>query len=700
MTKNPPKNPDFGSKRAEYLAGYHKQARQSARDIGDGYDELVSKINWKKRKSFRNDYEGFVKYYLNNLFYNPFTDHHRQVIDALVGRLTYGGYQAVAAPRGDGKTSIVVAFVIWAILYGKVRLAVLVAANRAAAESLLDEIKNYLEHNELLNRDFPDVCYPIKMLEGASQRCKGQTVHGERTRIGWKGDEVVFPHVKLKGKVSDASGAIVTTRGIDSAIRGIVKGGVRPDIIICDDLETRESARSSTEIENRKKTVSSDILGSAGPDKLMPVVLLCTIIARGCLADQLTNNKESPAWNGIRQRRVIEWPKNKDLWDEYLDLREKCQSEGDAYSRKAHLFYLKNRDVMDEGSVVSNPYRYRPHLLDDAGGDENTLEVSALQAAYNDMMDFGYDAFMSEFQNDPVVEKAEISRIEAHHICNKINRHARRGVPSGVSKITRFVDCGSKWLHWAVVGWCEGMVGYILDYGTESVNSPDGNIPDEKERAKQIQIAIFDALNRIYHQEKSGYPSIATGEMLPVNITLVDAGYMPDAVMSFCSSKVDNWMPAIGGSGMLARYRSPKPTMKGVRYIGSGFHQSLQRGNVWTWVHDATHFKLLAQEGLRVPDVDTKGSISLFGSNPSEHKTFARHICAESFDPDKRKFIELSKQNHWLDCVAGCCLCASILGFKVVDISQRKEDAKKLHREPVRSIRPPIKKRTLIRTSY
>ena len=696
----PKKNPDIGSKIRDYHNEYNKEARQSARDIGEGFDEAVSGINWKKRNSFKNNYEGFVKYYLNKLFYNPFTENHAQIIDALVGRLTNGGYQAVAAPRGEGKTSLVIAFVIWAILYGKVRLVVLVAANKDFAESLLDEVKNYLEQNELLNRDFPDVCYPIKMLEGAAQRCKGQTIHGERTRIEWKGREIVFPYVKIKGKMSAASGAIITTRGVDSAIRGIVKGGVRPDIIICDDLETRESARSSTEIENRKKTVTSDILGSAGPDKLMPVVLLCTIIARGCLADQLTNPKESPAWNGIRQKRVIEWPANKDLWDEYLDIRERNQSSGDAYAREAHQFYLDNRAEMDLGAVLSNPYRFRPHPLNDEGGDENQLEVSALQAAYNDMMDIGYDAFMSEYQNDPVVEKADISRIELHHICNKINRHARRGVPSGVSKITRFIDCGSKFLHWATVGWQEGMVGYILDYGTEGVNSPDGNVPDEKERAKQIQIAIFDALNRIYHQEKLGYPSIATGELMPVNITLVDAGYMPDAIMSFCSTKVDNWMPAVGGSGILGRYKSPKPTATGIRYIGSGFHQSLQRGGVWTWVHDATHFKLLAQEGLRVPDIETKGSISLFGSNPSDHKTFARHICAEVFDADKRKFIELSKQNHWLDCVAGNCLCASILGFKVVDLERRKQEAKKIPRQPARVIRPPIKKRTLIRTSY
>ena len=53
------------------------------------------------------------------------------------------------------------------------------------------------------------------------------------------------------GQPSLGSGAVITTRGLDSAIRGVLVGTKRPDLVIIDDPETRDSARSGVQTDLR-----------------------------------------------------------------------------------------------------------------------------------------------------------------------------------------------------------------------------------------------------------------------------------------------------------------------------------------------------------------------------------------------------------------------------------------------------------------
>jgi hypothetical protein len=80
------------------------------------------------------------------------------------------------------------------------------------------------------------------------------------------------------GQRSLGSGAVITTRGLDSAIRGVLVGTKRPDLVIIDDPETRDSARSGVQTDLRARTIEADLAGLGGPGKRLARVMLTTTI--------------------------------------------------------------------------------------------------------------------------------------------------------------------------------------------------------------------------------------------------------------------------------------------------------------------------------------------------------------------------------------------------------------------------------------
>jgi hypothetical protein len=97
------------------------------------------------------------------------------------------------------------------------------------------------------HNDYPEICDPILALDGTAQRGATQTANGKRTFLKWAQDYIVLPTVRVPdhwdrrlrpGEPSLGSGAVITTRGLDSAIRGVLVGTKRPDLVIIDDPES------------------------------------------------------------------------------------------------------------------------------------------------------------------------------------------------------------------------------------------------------------------------------------------------------------------------------------------------------------------------------------------------------------------------------------------------------------------------------
>jgi TP901 family phage tail tape measure protein len=101
---------------------------------------------------------------------------------------------------------------------------------------------------------------------GIANRANGQLYQGQRTQIGWTAKEIVLPTVKE----SAASGAIIKVAGLTGRIRGMKfkrpdGRTVRPSLVVLDDPQTDESARSLSQCANRESILAGAVLGLSGP---------------------------------------------------------------------------------------------------------------------------------------------------------------------------------------------------------------------------------------------------------------------------------------------------------------------------------------------------------------------------------------------------------------------------------------------------
>jgi phage terminase large subunit GpA-like protein len=86
-------------------------------------------------------------------------------------------------------------------------------------------------------------------------------------------------------------------------------------------------------------------------------------------------------------------------------------------------------------------------------------------------------------------------------------------------------------------------------------------------------------------------------------------------------------------------------------------------------IYDTNFWKSFIYARLAVPMGD-RGCLSLFGDKPEQHRLFAEHLTAEyrvktearGRTVDEWKQRPERSDNHWLDCLVGCAVAASIQG--------------------------------------
>ena len=663
-----------------------RQAEQSlaGRDIGP----LPEVVNPNRKAACERNFQLFCESYFPETYALAWSPDHLKVIEKIETAVLRGGLFALALPRGSGKTTITESAALWSMLYGHREFVVLIGATESAALELLDSLKTELEINERLAEDFPEVCYPVAQLEGIANRCAGQLYKGERTRITWTSNEIVLPTVEG----SRASGIIVRVAGITGRIRGMKfkrsdGRNVRPSLVVIDDPQTSESAGSLEQTRKRVRVLAGDILGLAGPGQKISGIMPCTIIRPGDMADIILNRNTHPDWNGEKTRMVYRFPTNMKLWEEYAEIRaEALRTEGNF--QKATEFYLANREAMDAGAEVSWEARF------------NHDEVSALQHAMN-LKFQDESAFMSEYQNDPLPDDtADDSLLSVDEICAKINGLARRRVPLKCDRLTMFVDVQKALLFYVVIAWAEDFTGAVIDYGSwPDQHRHEYSLADANPSIQTLfpkagfEGALYAALSALTDECLGREWEREDGAVLKIERALVDAnwGQSTDVVYQFCrqSSHAGVILPSHGryvgaSSKPMTEYRKQQGDRLGFNWMIPNVAGKRAIRHV---IYDTNYWKSFIHARLTVP-VGDKGSLTLYGRIPGAHQLFAEHLTAEyrvktqgrGRTVDEWKLKPQSHDNHFLDCVAGCAVCGSMLGASLPETLPAKLDRKPMIR--------------------
>jgi len=639
------------------------------------------------------DLRFFLEAYLPASFPLPWSPDHLKVITKLEHAVLEGGLFAMAMPRGSGKTTLCEGACLWALSYGHREFAALIGATEPHAEEMLESIKSELENNELLEADFSEVVGPIRALEGIHQRASGQLYQGRQTHIGWTARDVVLPTLLLSDWLEHAdcrpflhrdgrtlaSGAAVRVAGLTGRVRGMKHKrtdgtSIRPALVLIDDPQTEESARSPSQCAARERILAGAILGLAGPGRKIAGLMTLTVICPGDLADRLLDRDKHPQWQGERTKMVYAFPKHEALWTQYGELRRQAQQEqlsASDVAQRCNEFYRAHQAELEAGAVVAWPARHAPD------------EVTAIQHAMNLRIDRKDHAFFAEYQNEPLpIDPVGADELTADEIAAKVNGHARGLVPLWATHLTAFVDVQAKALFWLVAAWGDDFIGAVVDYGTEpeqrsayfTLREIRRTLATAAPRAG-LEGAIYAGLERRMQALLGREWRREDGAQLRIDRCLVDAnwGSSTDVVYQFCrqSRYAGLVLPAhgryVGASSIpFSEYKRKR----GDR-VGLNWRIPLLTGKraVRHVLFDANYWKTFCRARLAVPLGDP-GCLSLFGRQPEQHQLLAEHLVSEycvkptgrGRTVDEWKLRQDGTDNHWWDCLVGAAVAASVLG--------------------------------------
>lgn len=666
-----------------YQTEYHRNKRAQAQDIAP----IPPVENPERRAAAEDSFELFCRTYFPDEFTMPWSECHLRAADRVETAVGSGGKFAFAMPRGSGKTTICEWAVLWVILTGKCRFVLFIGATEKSAEQRIKDIKKALETNDLLYADFPEAVHPVRCLERSNRRTAGQKFNGEPTGIEWLAKRIVMATVRdQQGQVSPCAGAVIDVCGLTGDIRGAkykteTGESIRPDLVICDDPQTRESAKSHGQSEDRAKIIAGDIAYLAGPSTPTTVLMPCTVIYQDDLADQMLDREKHPEWRGERHKMVISFPENEELWEEYDEIRrQSLESWGDI--RDATAFYVQNRAEMDKGAEVYWPERYFEG------------EASAIQHAMNKKLE-DEDAFYAEYQNEPRQSALSDSELlTADQIAARTTALKRFVVPPETTKLITFIDVQKRLLYYVTMAFAPDFTSWIIDYGS---------YPDQARsyftyyQAKPILADVVEAtslegrlyegltnltgllLERAYERDDGGIQS--------TDRILIDAnwGESTDVVYQFCrqSPHRSTLLPShgkfVGASNPPLCAHKVKPGEKLHLHCLTALGDRRYRHAV----HDSNYWKSFFHKRLATP-AGSRGAMTLF---EGKHRMFADHCKAESpveVEGRGRKVDEWKQRpsepdNHLFDCAVGCCVGANIEGIVLKETeNEQKKGGKKL----------------------
>lgn len=745
---------------------YERQRRYERRKAADGADigELPPVKDPARRQACRLDLHRYLTtYFPYSTGRKPFGPDQRRAIDRQQHTTLQGGRQINLFPRGGCKTSISEGTVLWAQSYGHRRFYPVISATKAEADKIIASVKTELSDNELLYEDFPEICHPIRALEGKSQRCASQTqsvacaacggVEADDdedddagrckkcggagrirslTHIQWKGDTIVLPTIFVPqgwGTIpgprpgaplipAPSSGGIITARGRTAAQRGMKHkrpDGTqqRPDGILIDDPQTTKSASTPLQVKKTIDWIHSDVLRLGGHDRKLGIVINATVIRRHDMADRMADRENFPAWQSERIKMVRQWPgAHATLWlgteDEAAECYKRIRNQYDPLivgdQERAHaaatVFYRERRAEMDAGGEV-----FWEHCFD----EEN--EISAIQHAYNILIDDGPEAFASECQNEPLEEETveQTQLLSADAIAKKLNRLPRGIVPATATRLVAFIDPKHTLLYYAVVALEEGFGGYIVDYGT---------FPDQQGRkyfsARDAKITLADFARQ--DRVKGGLEATLVagleaccdqlalrewkrddGSVIPVDKCLIDRGdgKITLIVDRFCRTSKHKaiLMPSQGRyygatTTPMAEYKKKPGERVGLNW------RVPAKGTIRHVYFDTNFWKGFLHDRLAVP-VGVTGSFSLFGDEHQRHALLADHFRAEApvlVQAKGRSVVEFKKKpdggdEDLFDCVVGCCVAGSMLGVQLDQLKETRTIARRVRLSEIQRAR-------------
>lgn len=180
---------------------------------------------------------------------------------------------AWAASRGHAKSAYLSnAFPVHEIAYRKRKMILIISETNNGSKKFIKWVANQLKHNQKLREDFGELLY-------------------ERKVMNEKDSEDAF---------LTTSGAKMEATSLGMQIRGFRNGSYRPDLILLDDLESRDSNNTPELRQKAKDWLNADLMPAYDPTRTA-IIFMGTIVHHDSLLNYVLNERRDFIKTGFRR---------------------------------------------------------------------------------------------------------------------------------------------------------------------------------------------------------------------------------------------------------------------------------------------------------------------------------------------------------------------------------------------------------------
>jgi predicted phage terminase large subunit-like protein len=275
---------------------------------------------------------------------------------------------AWAAPRSHAKSSFLSkAFPLREICFRKRRYIIIISETPSVATANLDWLANQLKSNAKLRADFGPLLHPKQQVNPKDNTSEF---------IAWEARE--NDEQRLLTLVQAAS--------TGQALRGRNWNGYRPDLIICDDLESKKNTNTADLRQEMRDWFTQTVMPLGDPaGKKTAIVFMGTMVHAESLLRYVLDRAD---FKSRLFKALIDEPERMDLWEKCRDIY--LDADNPNRAEDAEAFYLANKAEMDRGARVLWP------------------DVQPLWKLMKWKWDNGSKAFSTEYQNTPIDEESQI----------------------------------------------------------------------------------------------------------------------------------------------------------------------------------------------------------------------------------------------------------------------------------------------------
>jgi hypothetical protein len=231
---------------------------------------------------------------------------------------------ARVAPRGHAKsTCAAFAYPLWCVCEQRRRNIVIITHETSLATQFVRDIRHELESNERIIEACGDLCADAptrapsrEASDGKGRRDKGTKGRGgvqspkrqrgpnprgaRKPSVRARASDRAKPTRRTRSKWSEsifttATGITVQAKGSGASLRGAKVGPYRPDLIICDDLETDEQVASPERRRKLEHWLRRVVMPALAPDGQL--LVLGSLIHYDSLLANLSDRQRFSRWN-------------------------------------------------------------------------------------------------------------------------------------------------------------------------------------------------------------------------------------------------------------------------------------------------------------------------------------------------------------------------------------------------------------------